>query len=87
MYLPKVVEPGERVHVDDLRRGEGGQEKKKLRARARNHGHGLICDERESRYLVELVEAEARAAAGGEEDDVVLERQPRPLGRRDPRHR
>jgi hypothetical protein len=34
-----------------------------------------------------VVEAEALAAASGEEDDVVLERQPRPLGSRDPRHR
>ena len=37
--------------------------------------------------VVEVVEVEARAAAGGEEDDVVLERQPRPLGRREHRHR
>jgi hypothetical protein len=37
--------------------------------------------------VVEVVEVEASAAAGGEEDDVVLERQPRPLGSREHRHR
>ena len=65
---------------------EKGEE---LRTSARDQGHGLIYDEREgeSSDLVEVVEAEALAAAGGEEDDVILERQPWPLGSRDPRHR
>ena len=67
---------------------EKGEE---LRSNARDHGHGLIYDERggrgESWDLVQVVEAEAVAAAGGEEDDVILESQPRPLGNRDPRHR
>lgn len=38
-------------------------------------------------YLVEVVHGEAVAGAGGEEEDVVLESQPRSLVHRQLRHR
>jgi hypothetical protein len=69
----------EAVHEEDLRREQEGLRIKT--AAERDGAKGVLCAD-----LVEEVDGEAAAAVGGEEEDVVLQRQPRPLGRRWFRH-